>query len=227
MKTKNYAKFTFSKENREIKIKKISEIKESMKKFGFIPGRPVLITKEGVIIDGQHRFLAAKDLEIDVEFEILEGDYIEKMIQLNCTQSNWTLENYINSYAVQNIDCYRKLLKFQEKYDLSMSSAIAILFGAGIKSSDIRKGENIKIRTNADAVADFILNCNTISYNKDHKFIRAVVSVYDKLTKSQLNKLKSRLIIIPKLSNTNDFIIAFENVINKGKRGDYKVYLNK
>lgn len=227
MKTKNYAKFTFSKENREIKIKKISEIKESMKKFGFIPGRPVLITKEGVIIDGQHRFLAAKDLEIDVEFEILEGDYIEKMIQLNCTQSNWTLENYINSYAVQNIDCYRKLLKFQEKYDLSMSSAIAILFGAGIKSSDIRKGENIKIRTNADAVADFILNCNTISYNKDHKFIRAVVNVYDKLTKSQLNKLKSRLIIIPKLSNTNDFIIAFENVINKGKRGDYKVYLNK
>jgi hypothetical protein len=227
MKTKNYAKFTFSKENREIKIKKISEIKESMKKFGFIPGRPVLITKEGVIIDGQHRFLAAKDLEIDVEFEILEGDYIEKMIQLNCTQSNWTLENYINSYAVQNIDCYRKLLKFQEKYDLSMSSAIAILFGAGIKSSDIRKGENIKIRTNADAVADFILNCNTISYNKDHKFIRAVVNVYDKLTKSQLNRLKSRLIIIPKLSNTNDFIIAFENVINKGKRGDYKVYLNK
>jgi hypothetical protein len=227
MKTKNYAKFTFSKENREIKIKKISEIKESMKKFGFIPGRPVLITKEGVIIDGQHRFLAAKDLDIDVEFEILEGDYIEKMIQLNCTQSNWTLEDYINSYAIQNIDCYRKLLKFQEKYDLSMSSAIAILFGAGIKSSDIRKGDNIKIKSNAEAVAEFILNCNTIAYNKDHKFIRAIVNVYDKLTKSQLNRLKSRLIIVPKLSNTNDFIIAFENVINKGKRGDYKVYLNK
>jgi len=217
----------FLKKTEKLKLKKISEIKESMKKFGFIPGRPVLITKEGVIIDGQHRFLAAKDLDIDVEFEILEGDYIEKMIQLNCTQSNWTLEDYINSYAIQNIDCYRKLLKFQEKYDLSMSSAIAILFGAGIKSSDIRKGDSIKIKSNAEAVADFILNCNTIAYNKDHKFIRAIVNVYDKLTKSQLNRLKSRLIIVPKLSNTNDFIIAFENVINKGKRGDYKVYLNK
>jgi hypothetical protein len=227
MKTRDYAKFRFSKENREIKTKTVALIKESMQKFGFIPGRPVLINNDGIIIDGQHRFLAAKDLGIEVEYEMLSGDYIEKMIKLNSTQSNWTLEDYINSYAIQNVDCYRKLLKFQEKYDLSLSSSITILFGAGIKSTHIRKGEVIKTKDNADVIANFILNCNTISYNKDHKFIRAVVSVYDKLTKSQLNKLKSRLIIIPKLSNSNDFITAFENVINKGKRGDYKVYLNK
>jgi hypothetical protein len=227
MKTKDYSKFKFSKENREIKPKTVALIKESMEKFGFISGRPVLINNDGVIIDGQHRFLAAKDLGIEIEYEMLGGDYIEKMIKLNSTQSNWTLEDYINSYAIQNVDCYRKLLKFQEKYDLSMSSSISILFGAGIKSTHIRKGEVIKTKDNADAIANFILNCNTIAYNKDHKFIRAVSNVYDKLTKSQLNKLKSRLIIIPKLSNTNDFITAFENVINKGKRGDYKVYLNK
>ena len=34
-------------------------------------------------------------------------------------------------------------------------------------------------------------------------------------------------ITIPKLSNSNDFVIAFENVINKGKRGDHKVHLSK
>lgn len=227
MKTKNYSKFVFSKQNREIKPKTVLSIKESMKKFGFIPGRPVLITKEWIIVDGQHRFLAAKDLGIEVEFEMLEGNYLDKMIQLNSTQSNWTLEDYVNSYASQSIDCYRKLLKFQEKYDLNLSAAITIFFGAGIKSFDIRKGENLKIRANADQIADFILNCNTVAYNKDNKFVRAIVSVYDKLTKSQLNKLKSRLIIVPKLSNSLDFITAFENIINKGKRGDYKVYLNK
>jgi ParB-like chromosome segregation protein Spo0J len=73
MKTKNYSKFVFSKQNREIKSKTVLSIKESMKKFGFIPGRPVLITKEWIIVDGQHRFLAAKDLNIEVEFEILDG----------------------------------------------------------------------------------------------------------------------------------------------------------
>lgn len=227
MKTKNYSKFVFSKQNREIKPKTVLSIKESMKKFGFIPGRPVLITKEWIIIDGQHRFLAAKDLGIEVEFEILEGNYLDKMIQLNSTQSNWSLEDYVNSYASQNVDCYRRLLKFQEKYDLNLSSAITIFFGAGIKSLNIRNGEVLKIRGNADQIADFILNCNTVSYNKDNKFVRAIVSVYDKLTKSQLNKLKSRLLIVPKLSNSQDFITAFENIINKGKRGDYKVYLNK
>lgn len=227
MKTKNYSKFVFSKENREVKTKTVMSIKESMQKFGFIPGRPVLITKEWVIIDGQHRFLAAKDLGIEVEFEILQGDYVEKMIKLNSTQSNWSLEDYVNSYASQNVDCYRKLLKFQEKYELSLSSAITIFFGAGIKSSNIRNGEILKIRGNAEQIADFILNCGIVSYNKDNKFVRAIVSVYDKLTKSQLNKLKSRLIIIPKLSNSQDFITAFENIINKGKRGDYKIDLNK
>jgi len=227
MKTKNYSKFVFSKQNREVKTKTVLSLKESMVKFGFIPGRPVLITKEWVIVDGQHRFLAARDLGIEIEFEILEGDYLDKMIHLNSTQSNWTLEDYVNSYASQNIDCYRKLLKFKEKYDLNLSSAITIFFSASVKSVNIKKGEILKINSNADQVADFISNCHTVAYNKDNKFVRAIVSVYDKLTKSQLSKLKSRLIIVPKLSNSSDFITAFENIINKGKRGDYKVDLSK
>jgi hypothetical protein len=227
MKTRNYSKFLFSKQNREINLKTVASIKESMKEFGFIPGRPILINQSGIIIDGQHRFLAAKDLGIDVEFEIIEGDSIKKMIKLNSTQTNWSLGDYVNSYASQNIDCYRKLLKFQEKYDLSLSASISLLFGAGVKSAVIKKGEDIKIKENAENIAEFILNCNTIPYNKDHKFIRAIASVYGQLTKSQLNKLKASLIIIPKLSNSTDFVIAFENVINKGKRGDYKVYLSK
>jgi hypothetical protein len=217
----------FSKQNREVKTKTVLSLKESMTKFGFIPGRPVLITKEWVIVDGQHRFLAARDLGIEIEFEILEGNYLDKMIYLNSTQSNWTLEDYVNSYASQNIDCYRKLLKFKEKYDLNLSSAITIFFSASVKSVNIKKGEILKINSNADQVADFILNCHTVAYNKDNKFVRAIVSVYDKLTKSQLSKLKSRLIIVPKLSNSSDFITAFENIINKGKRGDYKVDLSK
>ena len=227
MKTNNYSKFVFSKENREIKTKTVLAIKESMTRFGFITGRPVLITKEWLIVDGQHRFLAAKDLGIEVEFEILEGDHVDQMILLNSTQSNWTLEDYINSYANQNVDCYRKLLKFKEKYELNLSSAITILFGAGVASANIRKGDVLKINPNAERIAEFVLNCNTVSYNKDNKFVRAIVSVYDKLTKSQLLKLRSRLIIIPKLSNSTDFVTAFENIINKGKRGDYKVYLHK
>jgi hypothetical protein len=227
MKTTNYSKFLFSKENREIKTKTVVAIKESMLKFGFIPGRPVLVTKEWIIIDGQHRFLAARDLGISVEFEIVEGDFIDKMILLNSTQSNWTLEDYVNSYANQNVDCYRKLLKFKEKYELNLSCAIVLLFGAGVKTSDIRKGEILKTNPNADRMAEYILNCSTISYNKDQKFVRAIVSVYEKLTRSQLIKLKSRLIVVPALSNSTDFVIAFENIINKGKRGDYKVKLSK
>ena len=83
MKTKNYSKFVFSKENREIKPKTVMSLKESMKKFGFITGRPVLVTKEFVIIDGQHRYLVCKKNELLIYYIICEGYHIPQCQTLN------------------------------------------------------------------------------------------------------------------------------------------------
>lgn len=85
------------------------------------------------------------------------------------------------------------------------------------RSSDIREGKVFTINPNAEAVADFILNCNFVPYYKEHKFIQAVNAVYKRLNKEQLQKIKTNLIAIPQFAKASDYIMAFENILNKGK----------
>jgi hypothetical protein len=219
--------FIFSDYNREIKQKSVEKIKKSMETYGFIEGRPVLCNVDGVVIDGQHRLFAAKQLGIEVHYEIIKGDITKKMIELNSTQTNWALIDYINSYANQNVDCYRKLLKFQDKYKLGMSNSIVVFIqGSKCISGDIREGKIFNINPNAEQIADFVLNCTFVPYYKEHKFVQAICNVYKKLTKAQLQKIKTNLIAVPQFSKSSDYIIAFENILNKGKRGENRVKLS-
>lgn len=226
MKTRDYNKFKFSKNNREIKHSSVEKLKASMKEHGFISGRPVLVTSDNIVIDGQHRLIAAKELNIEMHYEVIDGDYMKKMIELNSTQTNWTLTDYIKSYASLNIECYRKLLRFQEKYKLGMSVSIALCINNKIKTSDIRLGKQFVINEYAEDIAEFVLNCTAVPYNKDYKFIQAINNVYKKLNRAQLTKLKTNLISVPQLSKSADYVIAFENILNKGKHGQNRVKLS-
>jgi len=73
METRDYSKFKFLPENREIKRANVEKIKTSVKEWGIIPGRPILIDGSGNIIDGQHRFLAYKELGHPIPHEIING----------------------------------------------------------------------------------------------------------------------------------------------------------
>ena len=227
MKTKNYSFFSYVKSNREIKPANVAKIKNSMEVYGFMDGRPILCTRAGEVIDGQHRLEAAKELNIEVVYEFVEDGATEKMIVLNATQTNWALNDYINSYANQNIDCYRKLLKFQEKYKFSMSNSISLfIYGTKSVSNDIRAGKIFTINPYAEPVAEFILNCSHVPYYKEHKFINAINTVFKKLTGEQLRKIKTNLISVPQFSKSGDYIIAFENILNKSKREKDRVKLS-
>lgn len=217
MKTKNYSFFSYSPNNREIKQANVAKLTESFRKYGFIQGRPVLCTKFGVIIDGQHRFEAAKALNIEVQYEFVQDDYNEKMIALNSTQSRWALGDYIQSFSNQNIDCFRKLDKFQEKYKMGISNSISIFIDVDSKkiSNTIREGKTFNINPNAEKIAEFILNCSFVPYNKNHKFIKAIIIVFKKCDSNQILKIKQNLMSVPQFAKSSDYLVAFENILNK------------
>jgi hypothetical protein len=215
MESRDYHKFNFLKENRDIKTSVVKRIEESIKEFGVIPGNPIVVDKDFNIIDGQHRFTAFKNLGLPVSYVIIEGDVIAKAMALNANQSQWQLIDYIRSYAEQNVDCYRKLLKFEEKYKFGMTASINV----------IRKGLDFKINPNAEAIAEFVLNLEQVPFHRTKDFISAISYLYRKTDAKQRKVIQGNILKTPRCANITDYITAFENILNYRKRGSNLIKL--
>ena len=69
--TKDYKTFSFLSNNRNISNHHVNRIINSMKKKRLIS--PILVNENFQIIDGQHRFLAQKQLKFSIPFVVQEG----------------------------------------------------------------------------------------------------------------------------------------------------------
>lgn len=96
--TSNYSKFKSLLGNRETNKVKISNIAKNIEQYGWL-SQPILVNEKFQIIDGQHRFEALKKLNLPIEYIVSEGLSLEECQALNKFQSNWSVKDYINSYA--------------------------------------------------------------------------------------------------------------------------------
>lgn len=71
--TKNYEQFKFLKLNRNIDQSYVQELKRKIENRGLLV--PILIDKNGYVMDGQHRLMACKELEIPVQFIVNNVEY--------------------------------------------------------------------------------------------------------------------------------------------------------
>lgn len=92
---------------------------ESMKKWGFLGS--IIIIKTNIIdgneklyiIDGQHRYLAAEYLKLDINANILTcnnwsiKDLVELVAKLNSTGVSWNNADYIKAYASLGLESYK------------------------------------------------------------------------------------------------------------------------
>ena len=227
MESKDYSKFKIIKENRGIKKATVNKIVISINQFGFIPGRPVLVDKDFNIVDGQHRFFALKQLNMPIQYEIIDGDIIAKTMMLNSSQSQWLLKDYIESYASQGMFCYIRLIRFEEKYKLGNSNNITINIENRLKPKDLRIGREFVINENADDIANFLYDCNAVSFWKNAEFVKAITGLFRKANEEQLNIIKKNILKVPRCSNITEYYTVFENILNYKKRSANLIYLNK
>lgn len=223
--SKNYLEFKFHKANRGINENNVLKIMQSIKDFGYIPGRPILVDAEKNIIDGQHRFEACKRLGIAIQYEYVTTNFVQTAIALNSNQQSWKVSDYVESYANQGIDVYRKLLNFEQKYALGLSNSIEVFFDNKLKSRDIKKGEVFDINLQANLVAEFINDCKAVDFYKTTMFVRAIIYMFRKLNQKQLDVIKNNILTIPKSATTEMYLNAFQNLLNRNKRLNNRVYL--
>lgn len=108
--SKDYDKFklTTSAGNRPINENHVKAIIRSYKEKNLAQYFPILVNSEYEIFDGQHRFLALKELGLEVPYMVAEDLQIRYLLLINQNQKNWKLNDFINNQADQgDEDCIR------------------------------------------------------------------------------------------------------------------------
>jgi hypothetical protein len=112
--TDNYDLFKTLAGNRHIFKLHVNRLKESFKTAYLLS--PIIVNQNYEIIDGQHRYEAAKLLNLPINF-IICNDYGLKEVQiLNTNMKNWKKEDYLNAYCDLKYPEYLVFRNFMRKY---------------------------------------------------------------------------------------------------------------
>jgi hypothetical protein len=105
---------------------------------------------------------------------------------------------------------------------LGISNSLDILNGTNTHLSQlVRKGSNFKLNPKAIEIASFLfVSSEHLSFYKKHTFVRAVVSLFKKANSEQIYIITKIIPIVKEQVSKKDFLILFENIINKHVRKD-------
>jgi len=232
METNNYLKFKFFDFNRKTDNGLIERLKISLMDFGYIKDRPVMITRNYYVLDGQNRIKACESLKIPVIFEILDVDendteLIKKIIlTLNKNQLIWRLKDYIHSFATDEHPEYLIMEKIYANYSsLGWTNIIRIVGNNKLNGSQIRNGFRFKINPSTYEIINFLSYLKGLPFYQNSHFVGAIVSMWRNTDDFNRKKIIKYRMQIPQCAKTTDYLIVFENIINKGLREDNRITL--
>lgn len=113
--TDDYSIFKCLEGNRALTNDRINKISESINKVGYILS-PILVNEDYEVIDGQGRLGALERLKMPVYYMVQKNIGIKECQSMNIHQSNWTLYDYIQSYAMLGNEEYQRLHSLVDKY---------------------------------------------------------------------------------------------------------------
>jgi hypothetical protein len=202
----DYSKFSFVVGNRQINEEKVKEYVEMLEKGYSHDECPILVTKKMEILDGQHRFLAAKQKNLPI-FYLISKKTAESdaMIDINRSSNNWKIEDYVLSYAKRGNENYQKLKEFCHKNKIS--------YGLGV----ICSGYSRKKLKNLIIDNQFVYNealCNEAQ--KSIENYRALLSKTIFLAEKNIYLIFAsysflEAILVAKSKTQNFFEVLFEN----------------
>lgn len=181
--------------NRNIKKTNVKAKKDLLEKEGFKSTNPIVVNKDGKIIDGQHRRKAAEELEIPYKFMIdpslTEENSLETTIELNNSSKPWGINDYVNAFCEVGNENYIQLKELSEELETNISRTLMLYTGSKTSSqynnSTIFKGKFIfedkkakearKIKKELNVLAEATMNPAYKAIVKSEGFWRAYLEI--------------------------------------------------
>lgn len=227
MQTTDYTIIKLNELNRAIDWNHVKRLVVSISQNNLLEFCPILLNKKMEILDGQHRYYAAKELLTPIYYQI-EKEPIEDIIPLlNTNNKNWSNSEFINYYAKKGIPSYIRLIEVSKELETSISTVLAMGTNAKDRSLAIKAGtfvfeeqsacERIKLVKGIIEFLNSKIPCHDRMHFKNRMFLRALVLFiqqenvnYDEF----LRKLNLRLGHIYRCSSMLEYLELFENIYN-------------
>jgi len=204
--------FKFLDGNRPPNPQHIKRLIKSIKDYGMLIN-PILVNEKYEIIDGQHRYLAAKEVQCPVYYIILRGYALQQVHTLNMNQKNWTKTEFLHGYANMGLEDYIVLREFWYKHKwLNLADAISLCSN---------------ISNSGQMTAPAKVNKNGQVENSSNRFLDGTWKIRD-LQKAEINaiKLKSIEPYFPEGYNHGTFVGTMLMMFNN-ENYNHKHFLNK
>jgi hypothetical protein len=235
--TKNYNKFELHEFNRN--VENIKNLTESMKKHGWIDAYPLHVIENGSdklkIKAGHHRFEAARALGIPVKYTICGDD--ATIHELEGATKNWSMKNYLESYARMGNPNYLKLNEYYKKFKIPLNISITLLGGkaaneSGWQSITFKQGLfKVGNPTFAYMVGEFVAFCDElgIEFCRNSRFVLALskVLVVDGIDVNEFKKkITNHLYMMKKQADVVGYVGMLENVYNRQRGKKLPIAIN-
>ena len=140
--TDNLDQFKYLDSNRELK-NRVTRVKKSIKEYGWI-NNPILCNEKMEVVDGQARLQACKELGIGLTYTILPSLGINECRVLNSISANWTVDDYVRSYADSGITDYKYLhqilIKIKTEWGRNQTQILRQMCGDSHIETNIKSG---------------------------------------------------------------------------------------
>lgn len=227
LQTRNYAMFKFDSLNRIIRQDKVDRLYDAIQVKNLLHLFPIIVNRDFVIIDGQHRFKVAEALNIPIYYIVSNQMVIEDAATVNTNVSKWTPTDYLAHWCNMGLQDYLWFRDFWNSNPFLTHSAALRL--ATYKSPMNREHRNHSRIFNegtlqvtdpdfaiavANAVRDF---GRWIPFWRNTKFILALASLYaqpnydHRRMMQKMEYLSARLV---KCADIKDYLKIFEEIYN-------------
>lgn len=117
--TRDYDRFSVPKGQRNVNWKRVAEIATAMLDENFHQSYPIVVNSNFEILDGQHRFEAARRIKADIHYVINDRIAPPDVAKLARLTKSWGMEDFLKSYVDQGLPEYIRFDAFVGKYGLT------------------------------------------------------------------------------------------------------------